>query len=131
MAKEKLNQVMAMEQQSIQLASVKQTELHKVCQDMALLVSMARGKLSQAMAMELPSIPLALVKLTELLKVCLDMVLVSMAKEMLSQVMDMVATELLQFLSLNLIMAMDITLNLTPMDITLEKVMERERLSQD
>merc|ERR1712243_320656 len=100
--------------------------VHRVSQDMALLVSMARGKLSQAMATELPSIQLALVKLTELLKVCLDMVLVSMAKEMLSQVMDMVATELLQFLSLNLIMAMDITLNLTPMDITLE-VMERER----
>merc|ERR1712243_31637 len=104
--------------------------VHRVYQALASLVSMARGKLSQAMATELPSIQLALVKLTELLKVCLGMVLVSMAKEMLSQVMDMVATELLQFLSLNLIMAMDITLNLTPMDITLE-VMERERLSQD
>jgi len=129
MAKEKLNQAMAMELLSILLASVKQTEVLKVCLDMALLVFMERGKLNQAMVMEQQSILLASVKLTEVLKGYLDMALVSMAKEMLNQVMDMEDMELLLSLSPNLTMAMDTTHNLIPMDITLE-VMEREMLSQ-
>ena len=129
MGKEKQSQVLALEQLSIQLASVKQTEALKVCLDMALLVFMERGKLSQVMALEQLFILLASAKLTEVLRVCLDMELVSMAKEMLSLVMELDMV-LLLLPSIHMVVPAQITellKDFPAMDIL---VMENDQLNQ-
>ena len=120
---------MALEQLSILLASVKQTEALKVCLDMALLVFMERGKLSQVMALEQLFILLASAKLTEVLRVCLDMELVSMAKEMLSLVMELDMV-LLLLPSIHMVVPAQITellKDFPAMDIL---VMENDQLNQ-
>merc|ERR1712189_5310 len=95
MAKEKQSQAMAMELLSILLASVKQTEVLKVCLDMVLLVFMERGMLSQVMDMEdmelllslSPNLTMAMDTTHNLIP--MDITLEVMEREMLSQVMEL------------------------------------------
>merc|ERR1712243_441416 len=108
----------------------KQTEVPRVCLVMELSAFMERERLNQATAMEPLSIQRVSAKQTEAHKEHQDtelLVFMERGLQILDMVMVVMALPLSQ--SPSLIMAMDITHNLTAMDTTLE-VMERERLNQ-